>query len=117
MGPDCRKREARRLTVLLIDDDDALIASLTRTIRARLGWEVLSASSPEAAATLYDRVDLVMTDWSMPDGGGARVLAECGKPVVVYSGCGEVGHPFHLYKPAPFDDIHALLLKALAGAR
>jgi DNA-binding NtrC family response regulator len=104
-SPDC--------TVLLIDDEVALLHALASALRSLAGFRVLTASGPTAAAALYDAADVVLTDWNMPDGGGARVLADCRKPVLVYSADDEVRHAHQLRKPATVEEIERALLQTL----
>jgi DNA-binding NtrC family response regulator len=64
-------------TVLVVDDDDTLLRLVARVI-ARGGDRVLTASSGEAARTLFeehaDSVDIVVLDVSLPGGEGAQSL-------------------------------------------
>lgn len=70
------------MIALIVDDNEILARTTARMLRA-WGWETVEAHDPVAAAAHYAKVDLVVTDWEMPEGGGERVLAECGKPVFV----------------------------------
>jgi DNA-binding response OmpR family regulator len=66
-------------TVLLAEDDDPLRAVLVRALR-RAGFEVLEASSGEAALELAQAhpgtIDLVVADQVMPGRSGAQLVAE-----------------------------------------
>jgi CheY-like chemotaxis protein len=99
--------------VLIVDDEPGIRRAFSRCLRA-LGWTVTEAEDPDAAASLYGGVDVVLTDWDMPAGGGERVLREAGRPCVVQSG-GEPPVP-HLTKPAPVDSIDRALLQAMRRA-
>lgn len=80
---------SQQITVLVIDDEPLIARSLARMLRGA-GYAVLTAGSPVEAAPLYAQADVVVTDWDMPEGGGARVIAECSKPWLVVSGNSEV---------------------------
>jgi len=68
---------AQRHTVVLIDDDPAVLASLRRVLRAE-PYEVLASSSPVEALEWIRRggVSLIMVDQRMPGMCGTDV-AEC----------------------------------------
>lgn len=96
-------------TVLLVDDETVGLRVLASALHAFLGWDILTAVGPVAAAKLYDKADVVVTDWVMPDGGGARVLAECNRPVLVISAAEGIDHPHCLPKPVSVKAVvHAL---------
>ena len=110
------KRDGRRLTVLVVDDEPLLLAALARQLHRQLGWRVLTAANPGTAQVLYPDADIVLTDWDMPNGGGARVMAECGKPVVIHSADPPLGCPNRVHKPATFEEIVRALLGALQAS-
>ena len=64
--------------ILLVEDEDG-VRTMTRRILVRLGYDVLAAgdaaSAIELATAREGRVDLLLTDVVMPNGGG-RVVAE-----------------------------------------
>lgn len=70
-------RDGHRPVVLVVDDDDILARSLRRVL-APAGLDVVVASTlAEAHAMLArERVDVVLTDFQLPDGFGVE-LAEC----------------------------------------
>jgi CheY-like chemotaxis protein len=70
---------------LIIDDNVINARVVARTLR-ELGWTTTEAHDPIEAAPHYATADVVVTDWEMPNGGGERVLVECGKPVMILSG-------------------------------
>lgn len=71
--------------ILIIDDNKPVTyADMFKDV----GWEVVTASNPkEASATYLDSgaCDVVLSDWLMPEGGGARVLRESVHPVLIFS--------------------------------
>ncbi len=105
---------AQKPTILLIDDDAIVLRTLARALSGGLGWRVLTALSPALAGALYEQADIVITDWAMPDGGGARVLAECTKPVIVMSASGDIAHPHRLPKPVSLSVIEEAVHKLMA---
>lgn len=68
---------------LVIDDDPTIRRVVARLLQSR-GWHTLEAADPVSAP--YYRADVVVSDWDMPNGGGARVLAESHAPVVLFTG-------------------------------
>jgi two-component system cell cycle sensor histidine kinase/response regulator CckA len=60
-------------TVLLVDDEDFILSVGSRVLK-KLGYEVLTASSGEAAIDVYkankDKIDMVILDMIMPEMGG-----------------------------------------------
>jgi PAS domain S-box-containing protein len=73
-----REQPAGGTPSVLIVDDEQPIRALTRTILERAGYRVLDASTPAEAETLFDReadgIDLLVTDVSLPDGGGPALF-------------------------------------------
>ncbi len=63
-------------TVLIVDDEDRILASLQRTLR-REGYRLLLAQSPREALRLLndEPVDLVMSDHKMPGMSGPELLS------------------------------------------
>jgi DNA-binding NtrC family response regulator len=81
--------------ILLCDDEDTLLRSLGRILRA-VGHEVVATDGPGGLARLQqERFDLVLTDIRMPGVSGfeilhgARALAP-GTPVIAMSGSAEI---------------------------
>jgi two-component system cell cycle sensor histidine kinase/response regulator CckA len=66
-------------TVLLVDDDDGVLAILEHTMSRMLGWRVLTAENGEHALAKWrdhiNTIDLLITDLHMPEMNGC-VLAE-----------------------------------------
>lgn len=79
-------------TVLVVEDEDGVRRVVVRVVEAA-GYRVISACEPDEALTLLDGVlpDAVVTDVSMPHGGGTRLVQELRKrrpelPVVFMTG-------------------------------
>jgi CheY-like chemotaxis protein len=121
---DCPKEKAQapangeklgdRPLVVLAVDDDALVLMNTTLMLEDLGHQVIEAySGSEALSALRqedNRIDLVITDHSMPKMTGAELAAEIatgwpGLPVVLATGYAELpdGSGSHLPRlPKPF---------------
>jgi CheY-like chemotaxis protein len=71
---------AARITVLVVDDDDSLRDSLCRHLRSG-GYEVLAATGgAEALETCLGSIhpiELLVTDYNMPDVTGVQLAREC----------------------------------------
>jgi CheY-like chemotaxis protein len=69
---------SRQRTLLLVDDEENIIAALRRLLRAE-GWLVLSATSAEHALELMARheVDVILSDQRMPGMSGVELLRLC----------------------------------------
>lgn len=103
------------MRVLIIDDDALVRRAWVKILKSR-GWEVVTAADPGEAVDYYDQADVVISDWHMPYGGGARVLKDSTKPVIICSAtppdtakCAAI-----LTKPASVDKMHETLMKVLA---
>ena len=68
-------RRSRQRTLLLVDDEDNIVAALRRLLRGE-GWLVLSASSAEQALQLMARheVDVILSDQRLPGMAGVELL-------------------------------------------
>lgn len=68
-------RGSRQRTLLLVDDEENVLAALRRLLRAE-GWLVLSATSAEEALQLMARheVDVILSDQRMPGMTGVELL-------------------------------------------
>ena len=84
-------------TILFVDDEEDIVRMRTRMLEF-LGYTVLAATSPEQALDLVrnegDRIDLVITDHSMPGMSGLQLSAEITKirrdlPIILCSGYSE----------------------------
>lgn len=108
---------SEKLRVLIIDDDDMLRNALQSALACSCGWHVLTARDPSQAAAFYQQVDVVLSDWAMPFGGGERVLAESPKPVLVYSSEAAITHPYRIRKPATLDTIRDAIVQTFESAQ
>ncbi len=118
--------------VLVIDDEEIVLASVRRILTAE-GFSVdASQSGREGRAWALERsYDLVLSDIRMPEVGGMRVLrdikrAKPGLPVVIITGYATVasavqamklGAADYVEKPFSPDGLVAVVRGALAGAR
>lgn len=119
--------DARAPTVLIVDDEVAILSALRRCLR-REGYRILTADTPEAALRALDEsvVDLVLSDHKMPAMDGLELLAEARKRQpnaarLLISGWSEAIPPGQLEAlgvrsvlPKPWDD--AELKRALRDA-
>jgi DNA-binding response OmpR family regulator len=83
--------------ILIVDDDDALRAALSRTLRAN-GYEVDQAGDAPEALAVIARItpDLILTDIMMPGGDGVELInairGRCPRPgILAMSGRGSMG--------------------------
>lgn len=81
----------RRPTILLVDNDDAMVAALSARLES-CGHRCLTACSGSQAVAIFAEsdIDLVITDLNMPSGDGvalARTLRKYSAvPIVVVTG-------------------------------
>ncbi|APW38071.1 hypothetical protein RD110_13430 [Rhodoferax koreense] len=75
IDPALLNRRSRQRTLLVVDDEENIVAALRRLLRAE-GWLVLSASSAEQALQLLARheVDVILSDQRMPGMTGVELL-------------------------------------------
>lgn len=71
------RRDRRRPRVLVVDDEPAILETLARAF-GKIDAEVLTAPDTDGALSILGRekVDVVVTDWLMPGGGGERLIEE-----------------------------------------
>lgn len=112
--------------VLLVEDNEHL-ASLTQLMLAELSYDCVHAATVAAAraALAEGAVDLVLTDYRLPDGNGTDLAAECGsRPIVVLSGYDAYDLPREKFpagtvfrtKPLTFEGLESALQDAVAAA-
>ncbi|NDC38795.1 MAG: response regulator, partial [Proteobacteria bacterium] len=111
--------------ILVVDDDADLVQSLSKLLK-RDGHEVVQAVTVHDALSIinFDTPELIITDASMPSGGGKRILSfviESRRdiPVVFLSGDTSREQEFKalgaaavLEKPCDFEQLRALLIEA-----
>jgi response regulator RpfG family c-di-GMP phosphodiesterase len=71
---------AARPVLLLVDDEERILAALRRTLR-REGFEILCAESPASALALLEEraVDVILSDHKMPGMSGLALLARAAR--------------------------------------
>lgn len=94
--------------LLIADDDQRMRRALVRSLSKH--YEITEASDAAEAIDKLPAVDLVLTDWDMPAGGGARVVRACQvvrKPVLIHTGNFAVvrEYPNSIIKGSSIDDI------------
>lgn len=104
-----------QLSVLLVDDDPALLRGLQRSLE-RLGYLVTSETSPRQALARWDageRSDIVISDLSMPEMDGIEFLAciRRASPQVVRLGMSGFVDPGLTRQAQRTGDMHAFLAK------
>lgn len=113
--------------ILIVDDEPALLRTLSRMLSSR-GYQVTCASNGEAALGSFhaSSFDVIVSDISMPNMDGIQLLQhlreyDADLPVVLITGEPSVGTAvkalehgaFHyLTKPVPFDDLEEVVDKA-----
>jgi diguanylate cyclase (GGDEF)-like protein/PAS domain S-box-containing protein len=75
MDPTLLGRRSRQRTLLLVDDEENIVAALRRLLRTE-GWLLLTATSAEQALELMARheVDVILSDQRMPGMTGVELL-------------------------------------------
>lgn len=68
-------RRSRQRTLLLVDDEENIVAALRRLLRAE-GWQLLCATSGEQALQLMalHEIDVILSDQRMPGMTGVELL-------------------------------------------
>lgn len=106
-----------RLTLLLVDDDDAL-REATHRLAERANYNVRAVHSGEEALALLAEglpVDIILSDVDMPGISGTELLAAVHHryPVVLMSGGFSASGPGRLAKPFTGDLLAQVLQEAL----
>ena len=112
--------------VLLVEDNEHL-ASLTQLMLAELSYDCVHVATVTAAkAALSDgQIDLLLTDYRLPDGNGADLATHgAGRPIVVLSGYDAYDLPRDKFpagtvfrtKPLTFEGLESALQEAAARA-
>jgi EAL domain-containing protein (putative c-di-GMP-specific phosphodiesterase class I)/CheY-like chemotaxis protein len=118
--------------ILVVDDDLVLLRSVARALRAK-GFEVWTATDGwDAVRQVNERkFDAMLSDIAMPNLDGIELLREVREhdlqvPVVLFTGeptvntavrAIEYGAFHYLTKPAPLDEIHKVIAKAVQFSR
>ncbi len=116
--------EMRPLHILLVEDHADTSAALQRLL-VRRGHRVTAASSVAAAAEIAaadESINLLISDWGLPDGTGRDVVQEVAKtrpiPSIALSGFGmeedirkssEAGFSAHLTKPVDINTLDSAI--------
>ncbi len=120
-------------TLLLVDDEPAILSSLRRLLRTS-GYRILTAESGQAGLEILEResVDLVISDMRMPEMDGAKFLEQVCKrwPDVIrilLTGYADINSTIaainrgeiyrYISKPWNDDDLMLIIRDALEGAR
>jgi CheY-like chemotaxis protein len=98
MPADAQDQEPTSRALILLVDDDVLIAMSTAAMLEDLGHEVIEANSGAAALEALQAntaVDLMITDFAMPGMNGAQLAIEArrlkpGLPILVATGYAEL---------------------------
>jgi CheY-like chemotaxis protein/anti-sigma regulatory factor (Ser/Thr protein kinase) len=111
------------LRILVVDDEPLVARSVSRLLAS--ASEVVCVHSVSSALEILltrSDIDLVISDWVMPDGGAPalmRGLADQGRdlPLVVMTGLGQLGPSDHVEGPCVAKPVsRSALLQALADA-
>ncbi|WP_433706323.1 ATP-binding protein [Paraburkholderia sacchari] len=118
-----------RATILLVDDDP-LISTSTSYLLEDLGHEVIEANSGTDALDVLrtgQRVDLLITDYSMPKMNGTQLACAArelrpGLPILIATGYADLPQKTHmdiprLRKPYQQQQLMAEISKALCGVQ
>jgi len=120
--------------VLIVDDEETLTWSMTKTLAKDKGkYDLVTANTGSEALNLLkqDPIDVVVTDIKMPDINGLELLSMIRKQypstkviIITAYGSPEVhkeatrrGSYFYLEKPFEISDLRTLILKALEEKR
>ena len=116
---------------ILFIDDEASIVNLARLLLGRLGYQVEVRTSPVEALELFrskpDQFDLVITDMTMPQMTGKKLVKEIlnirpDMPIILCTGFNEkiseedtqeLGIKFFAWKPLSKRDLATIIRKAL----
>ena len=65
-------------SILVVDDDERIVAEIARELEDHWGFEVSTCSSGEAARQVLQQTnfDLLITDWQLPDVDGLTLIGE-----------------------------------------
>mgnify|MGYP000026056596 CR=1 FL=1 len=102
-------------TVLIIDDCAEIVRSTARKLRQY--WGVETATTVGEALAKIPVAHVILSDWDMPEGGGAKILEVATVPVVIYTGGFRTEFMSKaagfIEKPARTEDLDKILFEAL----
>jgi len=106
-------------TILLVDDDPEVLRT-TGSLLQKLGYQVISrpdAMSALSALREGAQVDLVITDYQMPEMTGAELIAELRRtmqdlPVIMLTAYGDVATYLTCLSYGAFDYLHKPVKRA-----
>jgi len=103
--------KSKKLTVLLVDDEDRFREALSRQLSVR-GFDVLSAANGENALKMVhkNKVDVTILDQKMPGMDGTQTFNEIKKidpsiEIIMLTGQATVGNALEIMKQGAFDYI------------
>ena len=103
--------KSKKLTVLLVDDEDRFREALSRQLSVR-GFDVLSAANGESALKMVhkNKVDVTILDQKMPGMDGTQTFNEIKKidpsiEIIMLTGQATVGNALEIMKQGAFDYI------------
>jgi len=116
-------------TILLVDDNQELLSCFQAALQ-NVGYQIITKKDSQAALSLLDEgavVDLVITDYMMPDMDGLEFMAALRKrslsvPVIMMTARGDMdiyikalnlGAYEFLNKPVSIKDLNAIVTSAL----
>lgn len=103
--------------LMIVDDDATLRRTLARMLRNHWDCVVVSGVLEAVAKMREAHIDVILSDWDMPDGGGARLieLAKAGGiPIIILSGGYNIRCSARMIaKPATLEDIDRALWEAI----
>jgi PAS domain S-box-containing protein len=127
-APACPAAGGRPIRMLLVEDNEDAADAMALSFEY-LGYSVTHAPTLHRALEMARQgdYDVVLTDLGLPDGNGLELGTAVGAhmPVIALSGFGSAedrrrtsaaGFAGHLVKPADPEDVHAVVMKALARA-
>lgn len=115
------------MACVLIVDDQAGIRGMLKMLFQHLKYDVLVCDNAKEALTLMHDVDVMITDYLLPELTGneivQKVREESQLPIVVMSGLidevrakiGKTPHVFYIEKPFSIIDMENIVKTALAG--
>lgn len=105
---------------ILVVEDDATTSMMLEFFFQDLGFETAAANSLASARAILntEKIDLIMTDLSLPDGSGLQLGEFSTIPSIVASGHAspedkersrQAGFRHHLTKPVDLDLLHSVV--------